>query len=160
MRHHYQHVDSCRHQCKDGKFEDSEGWLEGIENVIVSLGRRVLGFAGAAGMQFGNGVSSSSTSLSNGDGSIASFSSYCAFPAEFLLGELEDISAALSSTGHPVGKGWAGRVFLQLNLPHASILVLYMRMLEDATGWQPERIIQLLSSIVLILFRWTEIVYE
>lgn len=72
---------------------------------------------------------------------------------------MEEVAAALTTSGYPVGKGWAATLCLQLSLSHVLITQHYMKMLDDWAGMRPDKITQLLSSISFVLLKWTEMAF-
>jgi hypothetical protein len=45
-----------RHQCREGSFENTATWLDGLESVIVMLGKKVYGPDGSAAFPAGGNV--------------------------------------------------------------------------------------------------------
>lgn len=124
----------CRRQCQLGHFENTSTWLSDLENSINATGLKL----------FSNYTESSHM-----------------FFADKLLNELEEVSIQLTICGSPLKRGWAASQFLRFNsFTHATLVDMYVRLLEQWIGSPTEKMIQIISSLTFVLSKWVNLINE
>jgi hypothetical protein len=129
-----------RNQVADCQFEDTAAWAPALEDAIIDVGTQLL------------------AAYQHIQGSIHPNEQY--FPLAVIMEELEDISAALSASGYPLGKGWAARLCIRLRVSTALIMSNYLQLLDKCVGQRPEKIVQVIASVSFVVLHWVNGVYR
>jgi hypothetical protein len=144
---------------RGGLFEDSDAWLPTLGSKVVQLASFLQDGSQQSGGRGGTGCSS-------------------AFPVLVVLEELEELSAMLwcarthakpqggaagnapaspstAMSRSTFGRSWTVDRFLEIGMSHGALVEAYMELMERWSGKPQEKLLRLVSSVTILLLRWT-----